>query len=530
MPEENTLSPAEIEEKLRLSFNLKTEGNTTIPDLTSSISDRITYFCSSKDLIPVICEDMYEYEDPQTHKRQPLRSYMIYEVFSSLGISDIAFTPNELKEIASGSYFGIQLLEEYLNHSVYQELFESVIDIANGKIREHIRLKKEVEEFLQLGNFPLIITTNCFPILEEIVLPQYHYTSSWYSLQTKKTSEEKDAPKTTIKRLPNKCIYHIFGEAQFGRAEWGYNDKQVLKYLKNACSDDYAMSELSAYIADNKTLLFLGNDTPDWLFRFILTPLYGRDVYETGTDYYISEKGDYDEERLNHFLKDIHFEKESKIIEVLTKVNNSLKAKKEATPSYSGHKMQYDFFISHASEDNDLVRKLEKVLRDNGITQIWIDYDKIKDGTYWNHIIDGITHSAYFLPIITDHYIAKTQSKSKQIEALKQINIEELSLDATDARNLNNHLEGVQVELLLANKYLKEHPQDTYSIPIIQKDCEFVDEPLTSKRVENWGKDSRRLPANLFYGIQMHEFDKNNPDSFVMDWKRYKSENELINE
>ena len=538
------LSPVEIEERLCKDYKISINDDNSDPNSINSIVNSISYFCSTKDLIPVICEDMYEYEYvdqlTQKTKRQSLRSYMIHEVLSKIDTSGIVLSSKELKEIASGSYYGVQLLEEKLgNRTIHKELFESVIDMTNNKVQERICLKDEVAEFLQRGNFPLIITTNCFPILEEKVLSNYHYTSSWYPLKTKKEideEKEKSNENAIIRKLPKKCIYHIFGKANPIRVEWGYNDKQVLQYLKSACSDDYYMSELSTYVAANKALLFLGNDTPDWLFRFILTPIYGRNVYDTGTDYYITEKSDYDDDRLSHFLKDIHFEKESRLIEVLKKVNETLKTRIEATPSpdkHNGHNKKYDFFISHASQDNDLVRKIVKRLNDNGITQIWVDYEKIKDGTYWNRIIQGIHNSAYFLPIVTKNFLAKTKEKEKQTEAFTKANLSAMSFDATDVRNLNDYLDGVQVELLLAEEYFKRNYQDpysTYSIPILQKGCTIYDIfSVDITELENLGK-AQRVPENLFRGEEILVFDEDDPDSFNMDWNRYKSEKELNNE
>lgn len=547
MEENNCLSQAEIENKLRIEFNPILVENDETLDHSTNLYDEILYYCTSKskDLIPVICEDMYEYEDPETHKRQSLRSHIIWDVFSSLHAKGMTFSQKEFKDIATGSYYGIQLLEEKLHgRQVYPEVFKSVIDFASHKVREGICLKKEVEEFLQLGDFPLIITTSCFPILEEKALTSYNYIPFWYTLQSnengKKNDDKKDTDtQPTISELPSKCIYHIFGEANFSRAEWGYNDRRVLEYLKSACSSEFAMEKLTSYISNKKkVLLFLGNDAPDWLFRFILTPIYGRNVYEIGTDYYIAEKKVHDEERLDHFLRDIHFEKESKLIDVLTKVNLSLRKHKNANivtvPPVKGHSKQYDFFISHASEDNEMVKKLVKKLNDHGITQIWVDYEKIKSGTYWKKIIDGIRNSAYFIPIVTEHFIAKTQGFKEQTMALEKANLTSITFEAEAVRNLNDYLDGVQVELLLASKHFTDtypNPDSTYSLPILQKGCTFHDFPVDTEKVEDLGQ-RQRLPRNLFRGKQIKVIDFNEEDlrSLDLDWDTFKSEKELNNE
>ena len=90
---------------------------------------------------------------------------------------------------------------------------------------------------------------------------------------------------------------------------------------------------------------------------------------------------------------------------------------------------------------------------------------------------------------------------------------------------LENHLEGVQIELLLAEKWLKGIKKDSYSIPVILKGAEVYGSPITTSYLRNMSENSKWLPQNLFWGIQMYEFDEENPQSLVLDWDSYKSNN-----
>ena len=163
-----------------------------------------------------------------------------------------------------------------------------------------------------------------------------------------------------------------------------------------------------------------------------------------------------------------------------------------------------------------------KRLRDNGL-KVWVDYENIKDGQYWQRIISALKESAYFMPFITEKYIMKTCALVKQQEVLKNLNISEISVTPEETRKLNESLEGVQTELIIASRWLELNPRDTYSLPVISANETVFDEPLTKKRVENWSNESRRLPQNLFWGMQMHEFDTQYPENFILDWSRYKS-------
>lgn len=514
-------TPSDIAKQLIAGSSVKIEEGNNREQSVEEIASKIKRLYFSKELVPIICEDMYEYEDPSTGNRQSLHSYIMSKLIESKtsenGNPISIKNEQELLDILSEGYFGTQLLEEKLGESLYDDIVSLVTD-EKSEIREGICLKKEVEAFLRAGDFPLIITTNCFNILESR-LHDLNYKPCYYELD-KKDSE-----------LPSKCIYHLFGEAKSDE-NWGYNEKLVLRFLRSIYSKHYEPIHLTTYIQTpkRKTLLFLGNDTPDWLFRFILVPIYGNEVYDNGKGYYLKDQNRKEIVSLNHFLDNIHFVKESQLIEVLTAVTPSIAHE----PIQSkGHNKKYDFFISHASEDDAKVKELIKWLDVNGIIKsdrIWADtgeYDKIGDGNYWGKIIEGITQSAYFMPIVSNHFITKTKSKKEQDKALASLGIEELTLDADKARRLNDHLDGVQVELMLASRYLKESPRDSYSIPVVIEGCEVMDEALDIPRIERWGKDSKRLPENLFYGIQMFEFDGGHPESLALDWNRYKSEEEL---
>ena len=465
---------------------------------------------SQKLLVPVICEDMYEYVNPDTQESMPLHSHIVEEVINrcyKIG-NKIKITLNELDDVINKGYFGLSLLESKIGGNTFRYIY-SAIFCEDGELCNGIRLKQEVKDFLEAGKFPLIITTNCFPILEKEL--SSNYSSYWNEI-----NQKNDA------KLPDMCIYHIFGKAKVQNSNWGYNDKQILNFLKSAYSDAYEMKNLATQIVNNssrQTLMILGNDTPDWLFRFMLRSIYGNDVYDDGIGYYINDKDQDEDRRLTHFLSEIKFTKESQLIEVLKNLTNKMSKTK-----LSGHNKKYDFFVAHASEDKNAVRELVVRLRENGLN-VWVDYETVKDGVYWQTIINALNNSAYFMPFVTEKYILKTYNQKDLKEKFAKLNISEITLNSDIARTVNNELDGVQVELLLANKLYETTRQDTYSIPVVLKNEELYDEPLTINRIERWGCESRRLPQNLFYGIQMYEFDPIDPNAFSLDWDKYKSTN-----
>lgn len=501
-------------DRIREKVEIIKDEDSSLENNTEDIISNVKLLHLKGCLVPVICEDMYEYKDPVTNDRQSLHSYIVERVIDKYyrrKKKKISLTEKELEVIVNESYYGMSLLR-LKTGDLYKDIFNTVIN-EDYQVCDGICIKPEVRDFLMASEPSLIVTTNCFPILEK-ELQEIGYESYWCELETK-----NDRP------IPAKCIYHLFGEAQPNNSNWwGYNDKQLLKFLCNSYSSDYALKNLKTYMNNHsrKTLLILGNDSPDWLFRFILTPIYGGDIYDEGIGFYISEGNRPENGSLEQFLREIKFEKESQLIEVLHSVTNKIKGKgPKQTPQVVRPK-KYDFFVAHTGEDRDTAEKLVKQMRDNGM-KVWVDYENNKDGRYWQKIIDGLKNSAFFIPLITEQYIKKCEKCSKDMKIISEKLLHnEILIDDVECVKMEKILEGVVIELLLAERWLRQNQQDTYSIPVILKGSEVYAEPITPQRIRNWSENSRFLPQSLFFGLQMYEFDASASDSFALDWERYK--------
>lgn len=455
-------------------------------------------------LVPLICEDMFEFADPKSGETQSLHEYIVEQVIGQCE-STLSISENELDDILTKGYYGIQLLQDRIGRNIYDPIYDAVMDISIPQIG--IRLKPQVKEFLESWQFPLIITTNCFPIIEN-TLEGYH--SEFNKLEIR--NENPITPK---------CVYHLFGEAMPNADNWGYDEKQILKFLKKAYSSDYKLSNLYAYLTTNnskKSLLILGNDTPNWLFRFILSPIYpGEDVYDSGNGFYMTENMQEEDRCLTHFLHMINFKRDNKIMDILEAVTNKNRGRNPNPIAESEN--EYDIFISHASEDNETVRKLVDCLEAKGVKRekIWVDYDSIHKGPYWESIINGMRKAKYFMPLITKAYMEKTQSKEDQEKVLQELNINTILFDSKQTHDIDNKIGGVATELILAKRLFT----GKQSLPVILSNSYFpTGELLTSTRIDNWGHNSILLPESLFYGISMFEFNDSAPEKLNLDWNK----------
>lgn len=463
-----------------------------------------------KKLVPVICEDMFEYVNPDTGERQSLQSFIVEQIVTKHPLN-VLYTESEIQEILYQGYSGMSLLYRKYGRKFYDYVNKSVLD-ENNKVRKGITLKKEVIEFLKKAKFPMIITTCCFKIVEEI-LGEY----STYVYEPNFTNDEN---------IIGNCVYHIMGESRPNRPECGIEERQVLKFLSSLYSTDYAPKNLTAYLNNNqdrRTLLFLGNNTPNWLFRFMLSPMYPADLYEEGHGFYLKGNNTKDE-HLERFLEDIRFEKEDEMVSVLEKVTSKLPSPQK---DCIAHNKRWDFFLSHASEDKNYALQLKGILESHGLN-VWYDDSNIKEGAYWQRIIDGIENSAIFLPLISASYIKKVTPKKRRTQVLQKHGLETLPHNSEQCLLVNKDEEipipGVQIELLLAESQYGN--QEVPCIPVIMSDeiieAFDMDIEITAEYIENTAKDSRSLPEKLFRGIQMYSFDKKTPSSFELDWDRYK--------
>ena len=110
------------------------------------------------DIIPVICDDMFEYFD-ENGRVCSLNEYM----FSLLSEQYDDCDEKLFKE--KNIYYAISYLENINETSVDKFLHNALsVAIENG----NIRLKGVVREFLITGTFPVVITTFGFTLLEDI--------------------------------------------------------------------------------------------------------------------------------------------------------------------------------------------------------------------------------------------------------------------------------------------------------------------------------------------------------------------------
>lgn len=456
-------------------------------------------------IIPVIGEDAIEYcFQGKVCSFQHFLIKKFIKGFPKLNTSDLMrytqeYNEKEIKQQEYG-YYWQSVLRRNFNAYYDGDLFldQYIRFVKDAMERGELRIKPLVKSFLSAFAFPLIITTLCFRIIEKDLIRNttgdrkyaiLNYQTIWYE------------GKKEVK-VPDNCVFHIFGEAADGK-EWVCDEDKLLEFLHLLNNEGSSPEELTCYISEQQKRLFvLGCHLPNWLFRFLWYPIHHNSREKNSKQgYWINQDKVADD--FESFLNGIKYLSDNDVDELLGNAVVRLEEeRKQNVMVMQNEEMKeehYDVFISYAGEDRAIVEKIDGVLRSNGLNP-WFDErggGEIKIGDrYWNNIQRGIELSFHYMPIITSNFVRKMQESS----------------------NLKREFEMVRKWYKEQNKELPSN----YSIPVLVAGEEFNGYQLNSSYVEQVGRLS--WDAELFDGRKMAEFDKNDIQKFgSKDWQHLKS-------
>lgn len=438
-------------------------------------------------IVPIIGEDMIVYKGKGSGEEIPFQEFIFNEFqkkYPHVTVDDATLT--SMKE---RGYYGLSLLSQFYNEQgrFLDDFMDFVIKNASK-----IKLKDEVLDFLVTFNFPIIITTVCFDIIEQQLKGKIEsYKSIWYRLNKENSS------------LPSRCVYHIFGQAKDG-SKWVSDEDLLLTFLLSHNHKEYGATGLTDFLKENEKKLFvLGCNLPNWLFRFLWQPTQtGRSIdLKTTQGYWINKEKP--EDSFENFLKKKNFSADEQVKEILVDATKLLKdeleREAEEHSSMIDAEEQFDVFISYASEDRQIASDIFEALKNLNV-KAWFDdrgKGEITPGhPYWEKIKNGIKHSAHFMPIITGNWMHKLTNTSSLKEETYLVRD---WLAECRKEGSNNHLKA------------------NYSIPVIIQSSVYNDEPITNEYVEQASRWF--LPKTLFDKIDMITFDEKDYSVFEkIEW------------
>lgn len=437
-------------------------------------------------MVPIIGDDTIVYKEKGTDEEIPFQVFILKEFqkkYPYVEVSDV-----DLVSMKERGYYGLSLMSQY-----YERRFlDDFMDFVNEN-RSCIKLKDEVLDFLVTFNFPIIITTVCFDIIEQQLRGKIEdYKSIWYKLNKENGT------------LPSRCVYHIFGQAKDG-AKWVSDEDLLLTFLLSHNHKEFGATGLTDFLKENEKKLFvLGCNLPNWLFRFIWQPTQvGRTSnLKTTQGYWINKEKP--EDSFENFLKKKNFSADEQVKKILvdaTKLlQEELQKEAEERNSQIDAEDHFDVFISYASEDRQVATAIFEVLKNMNV-KAWFDdrgKGEITPGSpYWEKIKNGIKHSTHFMPIITGNWMHKLTSTSSLKDETNMVRDW-----LTECKN------GDSPTQLKAN----------YSIPVIVKGSSYNGVPITEGYIEQVAGFGV-LPTALFNGIDMISFDEKDVSVFEkIEW------------
>lgn len=437
-------------------------------------------------IVPIIGDDVLIYKGKKAEE-VPFQEFLLQEFQKKYPHIEVSDT--DLVSMRKRGYYGLSLMSQY-----YERRFlDDFMDFVNEN-RSCIKLKDEVLDFLVTFNFPIIITTVCFDIIEKQLKGKLEgYKSKWYS-----PNEKNDS------RLHLGEVYHIFGQADDGK-KWVYDEDMLLTFLIAHNSKDNSATGLIEYLKENEKKLFvLGCNLPNWLFRFLWQPTQnGRTSnMKTTQGYWINKEKP--EDSFENFLKKKNFSADEQVKDILVdatkRLQEELKKEAEDRSAEIDAEDHFDVFISYASEDRQIATAIFGALKNMNV-KAWFDdrgKGEITPGSpYWEKIRNGIKHSGHFMPIITGNWMAKMTSTSSLKEETLMVKDWLAECRKTDST--------VQLK-------------SNYSIPVIINGSEYNEVEITNTYIEQFGC-MNVLPKSLFFHIDMISFDEKNVSVFEkIEW------------
>lgn len=336
------------------------------------------------------------------------------------------------------SYRGMTTLDKIVQTDSNANTRLLLFNLYNNS-KDVIKLKENVRNFLEYGDFPLILTTCNFNYLTE----QIKYKGSRYKDKSYKKRQGHDIDVNNENLIISPTIFYLFGTIGSDNNGAAITENDFLGWMHCLQDSEFYPKKLKNYLED-KYILSLGCEIPDWTFRLLLYSLKEKDGYLSGS----KGKDSFDgglvsrglDDDLSCFLSDISYFSHTQTDDFLVDVNTKLAP--EDRPK---------LFLSLCSEEyNTIGNTIKQKISDKFEVLLYPD---IASSQYWGKIEEAIESCDYFVPVITD----KAQVRLSRVKKIPN--------DIRDAKD-SEKTSGLIVEWLLASdNKRKKRGREKFCIP-----------------------------------------------------------------
>jgi hypothetical protein len=287
---------------------------------------------------------------------------------------------------------------------------ETCMQYEIKKLYQNLNLSPSahIQKLLKIKEFKIILTTT-FDNLIELALKDKYGKENVKILHYEIKTKYNDFCELDRLDENETILFYMFGKLGDLETSYVLTEDDLLKYMLNWINISSSPKNLINCLQD-KYLLVLGCNYPNWLFKFFLHSI--KYNIEKNTMNVVSKRSlvaDFQvDDALNSFLSRnktrFHNNPEAFIDELIKRYEHEEENENE-------NRQANDIFISYAHEDEEVVSKIVNELKDNKIS-VW--FDKNKDEQYGLGIGDkfdkkikrNIISSKMFVPILSKNVIA----------------------------------------------------------------------------------------------------------------------------
>jgi TIR domain/SIR2-like domain len=293
---------------------------------------------------------------------------------------------------------------------------QDLYDMVNDAIRkampvESKEIPKPIQQLAEISGFRLFVTLTPDDLLARTLRKRRAVNEIVHSPNLP-TSEGKDLPKDWKETPGTVQLLYLFGKSR-SAPMFAIHDEDVLEYAHNVIS--HGSQVPIGFLAElqQRNLLLVGCNFPDWVTRFFLRATNLRRLSEKDRRAWLIEPMP-PEESLTVFLRS--YSKETEILSQDPPVDFVAEMHRRWLEAYGGGRPPVEpeqapqppsamFFISY-SRTTDIANAelIYQALLNVGLTEadVWFDRRTVDPGEdYQRKIMDGIEGCRYFLPLVS---------------------------------------------------------------------------------------------------------------------------------
>jgi len=364
---------------------------------------RLMYKIRDNGVIPIIGSRLLVGADGQTSLQAQVAARLLHDYGKKPG--EIALPLfREINEVVS------HLKGEAKLQDLYADLSRVIREVITA---EDFVIPAPITQLAAIADFRLFVTLTPDDLLARSLRRRRCAVNEIIHSPNMSDRGGNDLPKDWDKGPSEVNVLYLFGKAH-ADASFAIHDEDVLEYAHNVIVDGHRILNKFLGVLQERSLLMIGCNFPEWLSRFFLRATNRQRLASTYRRSWLIEQLKPEESFtcfLNSYGADTEVLSDLSPVEFVAELHRRwmdeyrAAAQEPERPAEESVPCRAMFFISY-SRKTDLPRAemLYQSLRKLGVTEseLWFDRQSIEPGqNFPRRILDGIRSCEYFLPLLS---------------------------------------------------------------------------------------------------------------------------------